>query len=53
MLKPKEDSKRKSESESITFRIGKPILNELQQEAEHKLKSINTLVNQIIKLYVN
>lgn len=47
------DFKGKSEaSESITFRIGKPILDELRGEAEHKLKSINTLVNQIIKLYI-
>jgi hypothetical protein len=30
----------------------KPILDELRQEAEHKLKSINTLVNQIVKLYI-
>src|SRR6476620_10604462 len=48
-----DDFKRKSDgSESITFRIGKPILDELLQEAEHKLKSVNTLVNQIIKLYI-
>ena len=53
MLNPSKYSKAKSEgSESITFRIGKPILDDLRQEAEHKLKSINTLVNQIIKLYI-
>jgi hypothetical protein len=53
MLKPKDYSKGKSDtSESITFRMGKPILDELRQEAEHKLKSINTLVNQIVKLYI-
>jgi len=53
MLNPTKYSKGKSEgSESITFRIGKPILDELRQEADHKLKSINTLVNQIIKLYI-
>ena len=53
MLKSKADYKRKSEgTESITFRIGKSILDELRQEADHKLKSINTLVNQIIKLYI-
>jgi len=54
MLDSNYDSKWKSEkSESITFRIGKPILDDLRQEAEHKLKNINTLVNQIIKLYVS
>src|SRR3954452_10534728 len=54
MLKPGSNSKRNFEaSESITFRIGKPILDDVHQEAEHKLSSVNTLVNQIIKLYVN
>jgi len=53
MLKSKTDYKRKSEgTESITFRIGKAILDELQQDADHKLKSVNTLVNQIIKSYI-
>jgi hypothetical protein len=53
MPKPNDYSKGKSDtSESITFRMGKPILDELRQEAEHKLKSINTLVNQIVKLYI-
>jgi hypothetical protein len=53
MLKLDVDFKRKSEgSESITFRIGKPILDDVRQEAEHKLSSVNTLVNQIIKLYI-
>jgi len=53
MLKSKTDYKRKSEgTESITFRIGKSILDELRQDADHKLKSVNTLVNQIIKSYI-
>jgi len=53
VLGPNDISKEKSEgSESITFRFEKSILDELRQEANHKLKSINTLVNQIIKLYV-
>ena len=51
MLNSKDISK-KSESESITFRIGKPILDDLRQEAKNALKSINTLVNQVIKTYV-
>ena len=46
-----DDYKGKSEkNESITFRIGKSILDELRQEVEHKLKSVNTLVNQIMKI---
>ena len=42
----------KHQSETITFRIGKPILNEIRDEAQNKLKSINTLVNQIITTYI-
>ena len=53
MLKPNDHSKGRSEgSESITFRMGKPILDELRQEAEQKMESINTMVNQIVKLYI-
>ena len=53
MLKSRADYKRKSEgTESITFRIGKSILDELRQDADHKLKSVNILVNQIIKSYI-
>jgi hypothetical protein len=53
MLKPNDRSKGNPEgSESITFRMGKPILYELRQEAEQKMESINTLVNQIVKLYI-
>ena len=54
MSKDNYESNRKFEkSESITFRMGKPFLDDLRQEAEHKLKSVNTLVNQIIKTYVS
>ena len=54
MLEENEYSKKRFEkSESITFRVGKPVLDELRGEAEHKLKSVNTLVNQIIKTYVS
>ena len=50
MYNSNDDFKERSKgSESITFRIGKPILDDLRREAEHKLKSINVLVNQIIK----
>ncbi|MGB6674130.1 MAG: hypothetical protein WBE34_17005, partial [Candidatus Nitrosopolaris sp.] len=39
--------KKKSESESITFRIPARLLNELRQESEKKQVSLNTLTNQI------
>jgi hypothetical protein len=48
----KDRIKRKSESESITFRLEKSVLDELRQEANQKMESINTLVNQIIKSYM-
>ena len=49
-LKSKE--KRKSESESITFRIPAKVLNELRQESEKKQVSLNTLTNQIFTDHV-
>jgi hypothetical protein len=53
MPKPKDEIKEKTEgSESITFRIGKTVMGELRQEAEQKMESVNTLVNQIIKSYL-
>ena len=53
MPKPKDEIKDKTEgSESITFRIGKTVMGELRQEAEQKMESVNTLVNQIIKSYL-
>src|SRR6476660_988210 len=54
MSKDNYESNRKFEkSESITFRVGQPVLAELLGEAEHKLKSVNTSVSQIIKTYVS
>ncbi len=52
MPKIKENKKGKIESESITFRIEKSVLDELWSEADQKMESVNTLVNQIIKSYV-
>ncbi len=52
MPKVKKDVKGNIKSESITFRIEKPILDELRSEADQKMESVNTLVNQIIKSYV-
>ena len=45
-MKNKEE-KKKSESESITFRIPSKLLNELRREAEKKQVSLNTLTNQV------
>ncbi len=52
MLKIKENEKRRTASESITFRIEKSTLDELRLEADQKMESVNTLVNQIIKSYI-
>ena len=45
-------NKRKRQTESITLRIDKELLDELRQESEQKTVSINTLANQIIKSYI-
>jgi hypothetical protein len=45
-IKSKEE-KKKSESESITFRIPSKLLNELRREAEKKQVSLSTLTNQV------
>jgi transcriptional regulator of met regulon len=42
-----EEGKKRSESESITFRVPSKILNQLRQESEKKQVSLNTLSNQI------
>jgi len=42
-----EEGKKRSESESITFRVPAKILNQLRQESEKKQVSLNTLSNQI------
>lgn len=45
-------SRPKRQTESITLRIDKELLDELRKESEDKLVSLNTLANQIMKLYV-
>jgi predicted HicB family RNase H-like nuclease len=42
-------SKRKQQSESLTLRIDKGLLDKLRKESEQKMVSINSLTNQIIK----
>jgi len=46
-MSKEEEGKRRSESESITFRVPSKILNQLRQESEKKQISLNTLSNQI------
>src|SRR5215469_5036685 len=46
------DVKPKSESESITFRVERNVLEKLRAEAERKMESVNILGNQIFKEYV-
>lgn len=46
-MSKEEEGKKRSESESITFRIPSKILSQLRQESEKKQVSLNTLSNQI------
>ena len=46
------DAKPKNESESITFRVKRNVLDKLRTEAERKMESVNILGNQIFKEYV-
>ncbi|KAA2282016.1 MAG: hypothetical protein AB7V56_01595 [Candidatus Nitrosocosmicus sp.] len=46
------NSYHKKMSESITLRFDKLILDELREESELKMESINTLLNQIVKSYI-
>ena len=45
-------SKRKQQTESLTLRIDKGLLDKLRKESELKMVSINSLTNQIIKSYI-
>jgi hypothetical protein len=44
-------SKRKRQTESLTLRIDKDLIDKLRKESEQKMVSINTLTNLIIKSY--
>ena len=46
-----EGKNRNSSNESITLRFDKTTMNELRNEAEQKMESVNTLLNQIVKSY--
>lgn len=45
-------NKRKRQTESLTLRIDKEMLDDLRKESEQKTISLNTLTNQIIKSYI-
>jgi hypothetical protein len=45
-------NKRKRQTESLTLRLDKEMLDDLRKESEQKTVSINTLTNQIIKSYI-
>lgn len=45
-------NKRKRQTESLTIRIDKEMLDDLRKESEQKTVSLNTLTNQIIKSYI-
>ena len=53
MPKVKPAGKGKIESETITLRFDKVMLDDLRQESEQKMESLNTLINQIVKSYIN
>ena len=52
MPKIKQKNGQKIETESITLRIDKSVLDELRNESVQKMESINTLANQVLKSYV-
>ena len=52
MPRPNENRKAPRKTESITLRVEKNILDELRDEAEHKMESLNTMANQVLKSYV-
>ena len=45
-------NKRKRQTESLTLRIDKEMLDDLRKESEQKTVSLNTLTNQIITSYI-
>ena len=45
-------SKRKQQTESLTLRLDKELLDTLRKESDQKMMSINSLTNQIIKSYI-
>jgi hypothetical protein len=46
-------TKLEKQTESLTLRVEKQVLDKLREEAERSMKSINVLGNQVLKFYVN
>ena len=49
---PNDNEKPPRKTESITLRVEKNIMDELRNEAEQKMESLNTMANQVLKSYV-
>jgi len=52
MPRPNGNEKPPRKTESITLRVEKNVMDELRDEADHKMESLNTLANQVLKSYV-
>ncbi len=52
MPRPSDIGKHPRKTESITLRVEKNILDELRNDAEQKMESLNTLANQVLRSYV-
>ncbi len=52
MPKPNDSGKHPRKTESITLRVEKNVLDELRNEAEQKMESLNTMANQVLKSYI-
>jgi hypothetical protein len=44
---------KRARTESISFRIERSVLDDLREESEQKVESLNVLVNQIFRFYVD
>jgi hypothetical protein len=52
MPRSTDNGKHPRKTESITLRVEKNVLDELRNEAEQKMESLNTMANQVLKSYV-
>lgn len=51
-MKAPEEGK-KTRTESVSFRIERSTLDELRKESKQKIESLNVLVNQIFRSYID
>jgi hypothetical protein len=47
------EEEKKSKTESVSFRIERSTLEDLRKESKQKVESLNVLVNQIFKFYID